>query len=140
MSSAARGIFLHAYSQLALGALLATASELLMKSGANAQAGAIGILGFAALGSLLTWFGIVLYCLSFLCWIHVLRTVPLGTAFGLINVVHILIPLGCWFFLHETILPRRWIGIALVLIGLFLVMQPVAKAEAKVEAKLEGVL
>ena len=133
-------IFLNAYFQIGLGALLVTASELLMKFGARAQAGAIGVFGLAALTCPQTWIGIILYCLSFVSWIYVLRTIPLGIAYALINVVHILIPIGCWIFLHEAISPQRWMGIALVLAGLVLVAKPVAKVEAKLEAKLEGAL
>jgi multidrug transporter EmrE-like cation transporter len=126
--------FINAYVQIALGSLSVTASELLMKSGASAQAGIIGVFGISALTSGRTWIGIVLYCLSFVSWVQVLRTIPLGIAYGLINVVHILIPLGCWIFLHEEISPQRWAGIALVLAGLLLVIKPMAKVEEKLEA------
>jgi undecaprenyl phosphate-alpha-L-ara4N flippase subunit ArnE len=131
-----RRIFANAYLQIGLGALLVTASELLMKSGAASQDGSIGMFGVAALNSGFTWLGIILYCLSFASWIYVLHRIPLGIAYGLINVVHILIPLGCWIFLHEEISPRRWLGIALVLAGLLLVVKPVAKVEQKLEARL----
>lgn len=128
--------FLNSYFQIALGALMVTASELLMKVGAAAQHGNIGVFGIAALGSGWTWLGIIFYCLSFFSWIYVLRTIPLSIAYGLINVVHILIPLGCWIFLHEAISPQRWLGIALVLAGLLLVLKPVAKVEQKLEKHL----
>jgi multidrug transporter EmrE-like cation transporter len=125
------GWFGNAYLQIGLGAMLVSASELLMKSGAAQQAATIGVLGIAALSSARTWVGIILYCLSFVSWVYVLRTVPLGIAYGLINIVHVLIPLGCWIFLREAITPQRWLGIGLVLAGLILVVKPVAKAEAK---------
>ena len=70
------------------------------------------------LASLWTWAGITCYILSFLSWIYVLRSVPLGTAFALISVAHVLIPLGSWAFLHEVIGPARWCGISLVVAGL----------------------
>jgi len=127
--------FASSHFQIALGALLVTAAELLMKRGATAQDGNIGVLGIAALHSFFTWIGIVCYCLSFVSWVYVLRTVPLGIAYGMINIVHVLIPLGCWIFLHEQITPQRWLGIALVLAGLLLVVKPVAKAEEKREKR-----
>ena len=110
-----------------------TAAELLMKTGAASQNGAIGILGIAALASPATWIGIILYCLSFASWVYVLRRVPLGIAYGMINIVHVLIPIGCRIFLHEAITPQRWLGIALVLVGLLFVIKPVAKVEQKLE-------
>jgi multidrug transporter EmrE-like cation transporter len=125
--------FYNAYLQIGLGALLVTASELMMKTGASAQAGQMGIVGMAALRSGWTWVGILCYCASFVSWVHVLRTVPLGIAYGLINIVHVLIPLGCRVFLNEAISPQRWLGIVLVLGGLLMIVKPLAVAEKKLE-------
>ena len=125
--------FLDPYVQLGLGAVLVTASELLLKKGAMAAppSGWLTSIGVAALASWWTWAGIVTYLLSFASWLHVLRFVALGIAFAVINVVHVLVPLGCWAFLHEPVSPRRWLGIALVVTGLLLMLQQVAKAEEK---------
>src|SRR2546421_187220 len=68
--------FLHPYVQLALGAVLVTASELLLRHGAHDFGDATGLakyLGIAALGSWWTWLGIISYILSFVSWLHVLR-------------------------------------------------------------------
>ena len=123
--------FLNPYVQIGLGALTVTASELLMKVGASAQPRTVAGLGIYALASGWTWLAIIFYLASFGSWIYVLRKLPLGIAYALMNVVHVLIPLGCWFFLHERISPQRWFGIALVLGGLMLVARPVAQAEEK---------
>jgi drug/metabolite transporter (DMT)-like permease len=124
--------FLNPYVQLAIGAMLVTASELLMKKGASSlPAGTVGWLGIGALGSGWTWAGIVTYVLSFFSWIYVLRLLPLGIAYALINVVHVLIPIGAWAFLHEAVPLRRWLGILLVVAGLLLILKPVIKAEQK---------
>jgi multidrug transporter EmrE-like cation transporter len=123
--------FFNAYFQIGLGAFSVTASELLMKAGANHTTGPMSWLGVAALASGWTWLGIICYVLSFVSWIHVLRTVPLGIAYAMINVVHVLIPLGSWAFLHESISSLRWCGIGLVVGGLLLIIGPVAQAEAK---------
>jgi len=64
-------------------------------------------------------------------WFYVLRHVPLSIAFPLSNVVHVLVPLSCWIFLHELISTRRWCGIALVLIGLAVVAKPFSRIEEK---------
>ena len=118
------------YVQIAVGALLVTASELMLKRGAEAAAGS-SWLGVDALASLWTWGGIVTYVLSFLSWLYVLRHLPLGLAFSLINAVHVLVPVASWLFLHESISPRRWAGIGLVLGGIVLIAGNVAKAEEK---------
>jgi drug/metabolite transporter (DMT)-like permease len=128
-----RGWFHNPYVQIALGSLTVTASELLMKVGANAVPADRGItswLGISALASAWTWLGIVCYIVSFVSWIHVLRFLPLAIAYALINVVHILIPLGAWLLLGEMISPMRWLGISLVIVGIVLVIGPAARMEA----------
>ena len=124
--------FLEPYAQLAFGALLVTASELLLRRGAmdvTHGTGLTAVFGVTALASMWTWGGIVCYVLSFVCWIHVLRFVPLARAFALINVVHVLVPLGAWLMLGEAVNARRWVGITLVVLGVLLVARPAAKAE-----------
>jgi len=128
--------FFNRYFQIALGALMVTASELMMKVGASAQHGRIGVFGFAALASGWTWAAILFYCLSFVSWAYVLQKLPLGIAYGIINIVHVLIPLGCRIFLHEALSPQRWIGIGLVLAGLLLVIRPLVTMEEKLEPRL----
>jgi drug/metabolite transporter (DMT)-like permease len=122
--------FWNPYVQIALGAVLVTASELMLKKGAAAAAGS-SWLGVDALASVWTWGGIVTYVLSFLSWLYVLRHLPLGLAFSLINAVHVLVPVASWLFLHEAVSGRRWAGIGLVLVGIALIAGNVAKAEEK---------
>jgi drug/metabolite transporter (DMT)-like permease len=102
--------------QIALGALLVTASELLLKKGATS----------GVLASGWTWIGIVTYVLSFVSWLYVLRHMLLSVAFALINIVHVLVPLGAWWILGETISMQRWMGIACVLCGTVLVARSAA--------------
>jgi len=91
--------------------------------------GAKSLFGIAALASGWTWLGILCYIASFLSWIVVLRRLPLSVAFPAINVVHVLIPIGCWIFLGESISQRRWLGIALVVCGILLLARSFVKAE-----------
>jgi multidrug transporter EmrE-like cation transporter len=122
---------LNPYFQIAFGAMTVTASELLMKVGAGDKPGTLAAFGFLALASKWTWLAILFYLISFASWIYVLRTIPLGVAYALINVVHVLIPVACWLFLREHISPQRWCGITLVMAGLVLIAKPVARAEEK---------
>ncbi len=133
LPAALRG-FIHPYFQIAVGALLVTASEILLRRGAANFADARGVgkwIGITALASVWTWLGILLYILSFASWLHVLRFIPLSVAFPIINAVHVLIPIGSWLFLHEHVSPRRWIGIILVCAGILLLVRPFARAEQK---------
>lgn len=69
--------------------------------------------------------------LSFVTWLYVLQQLPLSVAFPVTQVVHVMVPLGSWLVLGEAISPIRWGGIALVVLGLFLVAKPVAKLEER---------
>jgi drug/metabolite transporter (DMT)-like permease len=121
------------FLQIALNALIVTASELSLKLGARESAHLKGLswIGITGLFSAWTWLGIVLTILSLVSWLYVLRHVPLSIAFPLSNVVHVLVPLGSWIFLGERINPLRWCGISLVLVGLIIVAKPFAHIEEK---------
>ena len=108
--------------------------ELLQKRGASETANLSQTwswLGVTALVSPLVWLAMVLMIVSLVSWLYVLRYIPLSIAFPLSRVVDILVPLSCWIILGENISPRRWCGIALVLIGLILTAKPVARLEEK---------
>ena len=130
VASRPAGWFFNPHVQIAIGAVLVTASELLLKKGATAAAGN-SWLGIDALASWWTWGGIVTYVLSFASWLYVLRYVPLGLAFGLINGVHVLVPVGSWVFLAESLSARRWAGIGLVVCGILFIARDAARVEEK---------
>jgi undecaprenyl phosphate-alpha-L-ara4N flippase subunit ArnE len=129
---APRPWFLHPYLQLLVGGLFDAGGELLIKVGANAVGlgTTTGIASYVGiLGSPWTWLGIISYVLGLLCWLSLLRYVPLGIAFSVITVLHMLVPLGARFLLHENVSVRRWMGIGLALAGMLMILKPVAKAE-----------
>src|SRR5256885_5948785 len=113
--------------------------ELLQKRGASETADLSPVwswTGITALASPLTWLAMLIMIVSLLSWLYVLRYIPLSIAFPLSRVVDILVPLSCWFILGEHISPRRWCGIALVVVGLMLTAKPVARLEEKLCAGL----
>lgn len=120
--------------QLVLSVLCVFVSELLLKLGAAATANPASSwswTGINSLASSLVWWGILFVIASFLSWLYVLKYLPLTIAFPLSRVVDVLVPLGCWIFLGESISTRRWCGIALVVIGLAVVAKPVARLEER---------
>ena len=126
--------FANPWLQLALSVVCVFVSELLLKRGASDTAHlaqAWSWTGVTGLESPLVWLGIIFVIISFISWLYVLRYIPLTVAFPLSRVVDILVPLGCWFFLGEAISPRRWCGIALVIIGLAVTAKPVARLEER---------
>ena len=113
--------------QLAASIVLFSASQLLLKRGAGAQAE--GVFNFAALHSPWVWLGIVAEIGSLVTWLGALRRLPLGVAFNISGLTHVLVPLGCWAWLGEGIPPLRWAGIGLVLAGVVLSARPAAAVE-----------
>jgi multidrug transporter EmrE-like cation transporter len=126
--------FANPWLQLVFSIVCVVVSELLLKRGATDTADPAGgwsWTGINSLASPLVWWAIILIIISFISWLYVLKYVPLTVAFPLSRVVDILVPLGCWIFLGESISTRRWCGIALVVIGLALVAKPIARIEQR---------
>jgi drug/metabolite transporter (DMT)-like permease len=116
--------------QLVLSVICVLVSELLLKRGASQIANlesSWSWTGINGLASPLIWLAILFILASFISWLYVLKYIPLSIAFPLSRVVDALVPLCCWMFLGETISYRRWIGIALVVIGLAVIARPVAR-------------
>ncbi len=131
----APGLFWNPYLQIFLTVLLTAAAQILLKVGADHSAENNSIwswLGVAELGSGWTWFGILAFVASFGGWLYALRFLPLGLAFALTNGVHIFVPLGSWFFLGEHISLLRAGGILVIIAGILLLAQSVAKVEERV--------
>jgi drug/metabolite transporter (DMT)-like permease len=123
---------LRRFAFLGAAVVCVATAELLLKRGATATANVPGLVpgfGTGALLSKWTWLGILFYVSSFVCWVQVLRRMPLYLAFSLMSVVHVLVPLGSWWFLGETISLTRWGGIAAVLAGVVILAAPAMKAE-----------
>jgi len=118
-----------ASTELAVSIILSAAAQLLLKRGAGEESA--DVFNFAALTSGWVWLGIAAMIASLVTWLAALRTVPLSVAFNLSGATHILIPLGCWGWLGESISPLRWAGIALVLAGVILSAQPAAAVEER---------
>lgn len=126
--------FFNPWFQLWLSVACVLVSELLLKRGASATAHLSenwSWTGVTGLASPLVWWAIVFVIISFLSWLYVLKYIPLSVAFPLSRVVDVLVPLCCWLILGEDISPRRWFGIALVVIGLAIVAKPVARLEER---------
>jgi drug/metabolite transporter (DMT)-like permease len=126
--------FRNPWLQLGLSVACVLVSEFLLKRGATQVAepnSAFSWTGINGLASPLVWWAILLIIASFISWLYVLRYIPLTIAFPLSRVVDILVPLGCWIFLGESISALRWFGIALVIIGLALAAKPIAQIEER---------
>ena len=129
------GLFWNPYLQIFLTVLLTSAAQILLKVGADSSAGDDSVfswLGLHELASGWTWLGILAFVASFGGWLYALRFLPLGIAFALTNGVHIFVPLGSWLVLREHIGPLRFAGILIIIAGILLLAQSVARAEERV--------
>ncbi len=126
--------FANPWLQLAICVLLATAAEIFLKLGAAATANpdnSWSWTGLTGLRSGWVWGGIFASVVSLFNWLATLKKLPLTIAFPVGQAVHILVPLSSLVFLGEAISTRRWLGIALVLVGLMIVAKPAARLEEK---------
>ena len=117
---------------LAISIACVAVYELLLKRGAAETANVNSSwswTGLNGLASIYVWIAIVFVILSLITWLYVLRYLPLSIAFPISQAVHVLVPLGSWLVLGENIVTLRWIGIALVSLGLAVVARPVARLE-----------
>src|ERR1041384_6987331 len=124
--------FRNPWLHLAISVTCATVYELLLKRGAAETAHLSSTwswTGLTGLASIYVWIAIVFVIISLITWLYVLRYLPLSIAFPLAQSVHIFVPLGSWLILGENIITLRWIGIALVSLGLAIVAKPVARLE-----------
>ena len=131
----APGLFWNPYLQIFLTVLLTAAAQILLKVGADSSTAHDSLwswLGLAELASWWTWLGILAFVASFGGWLYALRFLPLGLAFALTNGVHIFVPIGSWLFLGEHIGLLRGGGILVIIAGILLLAQSVAKVEEKV--------
>ncbi len=114
---------------LVLGSVgTATLGQLLLKSGMTS----VGRLGAGALqqpvqtvlaiaSTPVVWLGLACYGFGAVLWLVVLSRLDLGYAYPLLALSYILIPLLAHFLLGETIPPLRWVGIAVIFIGVVIV-------------------
>jgi len=124
------GWFFNPYVQLAVSTLLTASSHVFLKKGSHVLASDAWF-GWAALSSPWTWAGIAAMVTSLFSWLYALRFVALNIAFNLAAILHALVPLCGWLFLHETIGLKRGLGIALVVSGVLVIAQAAYEAEEK---------
>lgn len=67
------------------------------------------------------WAGVLFYGLNFLVWIIVLSRIELSVAFPIGSTTYIIVPVLSMLFLHEKVDLLRWVGIALIIIGIWLI-------------------
>lgn len=102
--------------QLALKAGMTGVGEV----GANAISQPVSLVARAASNPLIVG-GLALYVLGAISWMAVLSRVPLSFAYPLLALGYAVTPVLAWLVLRESLSPMRWVGIAVISLGVILV-------------------
>jgi drug/metabolite transporter (DMT)-like permease len=120
--------FFRPYFQVFISIVLSGAAQLFLKIGVDTQLGATW---YSLVLSCWFWIGVLAILGSLFSWLCALKTVPLVIAFNLAATNHILVAIGSWVFLGESISLQRWLGISLVALGAVFVAGPLARMKEK---------
>jgi multidrug transporter EmrE-like cation transporter len=111
------------------GVLLNAAAQLLLKAGAR-SVGAISMSdGSAALWRSATGLaqhpgifgGLVCYAISVVVWIVALSRVDVSIAYPMLSIGYVVNAALAWWLFGEQVSAQRWLGIAVIIIGVVLV-------------------
>lgn len=116
-----------AFAFLMAGVLLNATAQLLLKAGTNV----LGVITFTRDNwSEVAWrmatqqffiAGAACYVLSLFVWIVGLSRVPVSIAYPLLSVGYVLNALAAHYLLGEALNPGRWLGIGLIVAGVYFV-------------------
>jgi len=112
------GVVLNAGAQLGLKAATRTTGHI---------EGSIA--GVLAAGRLLVfsvpfWLALVAYGTSLVVWIIGLSRVPVSQAYPVLSVGYVIAALAAWTMLGETMSLSRWLGIVVIMSGVWLISRP----------------
>jgi drug/metabolite transporter (DMT)-like permease len=62
----------------------------------------------------------VVYFITSLAWVWVLRSVPLSRAYAVLSSVYLMVPIGATLFFHERLTGVFWLGASLICAGIVL--------------------
>ncbi|WET42051.1 4-amino-4-deoxy-L-arabinose-phosphoundecaprenol flippase subunit ArnE [Citrobacter enshiensis] len=67
------------------------------------------------------WLGLALACLgsAMVLWLLVLQTIPVGIAYPMLSLNFVWVTLAAWKIWHEPVSARHWLGVGLIITGIF---------------------
>lgn len=113
---------------LVVSVCFAVAGQFTLKTAMN-EVGRIGAKEIAAVGDTVgkalreprLYLGLALFGVSAVFWLVVLSRVDLSIAYPFVGLSYIIVVLFARLFLHENVTPLRWLGVAIVAIGIAIV-------------------
>jgi multidrug transporter EmrE-like cation transporter len=110
-----------------IGVLLNAAAQLLLKAGTNA----VGQFEFTAANAVPVGLrlalephivgGIACYVVSVAVWIMALSRVEVSIAYPMLSVGYVVNAVAAWYLFGEAVTPVRLLGIAVIILGVFIV-------------------
>lgn len=104
------------FAFLLAGVLLNAGAQLLLKAGTNAQP--LG-LRLAIEPHILA--GLACYVISVVVWVVALSRVPVSIAYPMLSIGYVVNAIAAWALLGETVTTMRMAGIAVIVVGVFMV-------------------
>lgn len=78
---------------------------------------------YKAFSSPLVWSGCLMYGLSTMICLVILSRVPVSVAYPLGSLGYVFSALLAYFWLHEKLTSLQWLGIAVIVLGVFLLVR-----------------
>lgn len=66
------------------------------------------------------------FALSSVLWMYIVKTFPFSTAYPMISLSYVFGMLAAILFFHESVSMAKWIGVACIVLGCFLIASPAA--------------
>jgi drug/metabolite transporter (DMT)-like permease len=108
---------------VAIGILMSSAGSILLKVGSTQISHEDGWL-IAAKQAIFQWqliTGVFMYLIPVLIWIFLLKKVEISFLQPIFAAVYVFTPIMASIFLNESIIMQRWIGIGIIVLGVFIV-------------------
>ena len=115
------------FSLVLAGVLLNAAAQLLLKAGTNRigefafTAGNIVPVGWQVASDPFVLGGLTCYVISVMVWIMALSRVEVSIAYPMLSIGYVINALAAWYLFGEAVSAQRMIGIATIIIGVFIV-------------------
>ena len=107
---------LASFAFILTGVLLNAGAQLLLKAGTNAAP--LG-LRLAIEPHILA--GLACYVISVVVWVVALSRVPVSIAYPMLSIGYVVNAIAAWALLGETVTTMRMAGIAVIVVGVFMV-------------------
>ena len=108
--------------------LIGTVGQVLLKIGMTRVTAACHEKGLGPVGLFMAaimnpWImvAIPLYFIGFFIWLLVLSKLDLSYAYPFLALAYVLVPVASWLILGEVIPPLRWLGIAVICVGIIMI-------------------